>query len=103
MIRLQRREKRRMESICVLQHAVNARLSCGHKERQMLRFDLKSSGTKLPGHMMLIFSADTRWKAFAAKKIVTPFVESVKNTQLSGADSSDFLKQSPSCCATKSL
>src|ERR1700740_1115909 len=40
--------------------------------------------------MMLIFSADTRWKAFTTKKTVTPFVESVKNTQLSGADSSGF-------------
>src|ERR1700758_1624678 len=90
MIRLQRREKRRMEKICALQDAGNARLSCGHKERQMLRFDSKSSGTKLPLHMMLIFSADTRWKAFTTKKTVTPFVESVKNTQLSGADSSGF-------------
>ncbi len=52
----------------------------------MLRFDSKNSGTKLPEHMTLIFSADTHWKVFAAKKTVTPFVESVKNTQLSIPD-----------------
>src|ERR1700720_1716435 len=75
-----------MESICVSQPAGNARLCCGHKERQTLRFDSKSSGTKLPAHITLIFSADIRWKAFAATKTVTPFVESVKNTQLSEAD-----------------
>ena len=54
----------------------------------MPRFDSKSFGTKLLGHMTLIFSADTRWKAFAAKKTVTPFVESVKNTQRSISDDS---------------
>jgi len=32
--------------------------------------------------MTLIFSVDIRWKAFAAKKTVTLFAESVKNTQL---------------------
>ncbi len=52
----------------------------------MPRFDSKSSGTKLPGHMTLIFSAHTRWKAFVAKKTVIPFGESVKNTQLSISD-----------------
>ena len=78
--------KVRMESICASQPAVNAHLSYGHRERQMLRFDSRSSGTKLPGHMTLIFSAVTRWKAFAAKKTVTLFVESVKNTQLSISD-----------------
>jgi hypothetical protein len=36
--------------------------------------------------MTLIFSVDIRWKAFAKKKTVTRFVESVKNTQLSEAD-----------------
>jgi hypothetical protein len=36
--------------------------------------------------MTLIFSVDIRWKAFAAKKTVTLFVESVKNTQLSEGD-----------------
>jgi len=55
----------------------------------MLRFDSKNSGTKLPRHMRLIFSVDIRWKAFAAKKTVTLFAESVKNTQLSGAEGSD--------------
>ncbi|HXQ39598.1 MAG TPA: hypothetical protein VN843_36705 [Anaerolineales bacterium] len=52
----------------------------------MLRFDSKNSGTKLPRNMTLIFFVDIRWKAFAAKKTATPFVESVKNTQPSGAD-----------------
>jgi hypothetical protein len=60
----------------------------------MQRFDSKNSGTKLPGHITLIFSADIRWKAFATKKTVTPFVESVKNTQLSGAEGSDVAKGS---------
>src|ERR1700745_3511684 len=83
-----------MESICASQPAGSARLFCGHKERQMLRFDSKNSGTKLPGHITLIFSADIRWKAFATKKTVTPFVESVKNTQLSGAEGSDVAKGS---------
>ena len=32
------------------------------------------------------FSADTHWKAFAAKKTVTSLVESVKSTQLSISD-----------------
>ena len=52
----------------------------------MQRFDSKNSGTKLPRHITSIFCVDIHWKAFAAKKTVTPFVESVKNTQLSGAD-----------------
>src|SRR5580700_5226391 len=77
-----------MENICGWQRAGNARLGCGHKERQMPRFDSRSFGTKLPGHMTWIFSANTRWKAFAAKKTVTPFVESVKNTQRSISDDS---------------
>src|ERR1700746_896377 len=70
----------------IFSQAGSARLFCGHKEMQMLRFDSKNSGTKLPGHTTLIFSADIRWKAFATKKTVTPFVESVKSTQLSEAD-----------------
>jgi hypothetical protein len=68
--------------------AGNALLCCWHKERQTLQFDSKNSGTTLPGHITLIFFVDIHWKAFGVTKTAIPFVESVKNTQLSGADHS---------------
>src|ERR1700751_6126121 len=73
-----------MESIRGSQPAMNARRSYGRKERQMRRFDSKNSGTKLLRNMTSIFCVDIPWKASGARKTVTPFVESVKNTQLSG-------------------
>src|ERR1700745_775265 len=78
-----------MESIRGAQPAVNGRRSYGRKERQMRRFDSKNSGTKLLRNMTSIFCVDILWKISGARKTVTPFVESVKNTQLSGAEGSD--------------
>src|ERR1700740_3833270 len=78
-----------MERIHGSQPAVSGRRSYGRKERQMRRFDSKNSGTKLLRNMTSIYCVDILWKASGARKTVTPFVESVRNTQLSGAEGSD--------------